>query len=390
MSAFSRGLGLGLSLRQKVFSFVPKTAGQSCAQYPMARVAQSIRQSPIIQAARNLQTSARLHAQKAARSSAPRKPTAVPQVAAKPKPPSPVPDAAAAAATTSEAIAARLAARGRPTTLYEGPSHFWLHFSSLAAATFFIAYAFIAYTNFVAKPPEGLHWLVPHLWAFVCLFMAACGLYFMYSSAFIIRRLTAVPTASLPPAYLKDLQALAAGATATATTTAAGKGGGVVKGKLMSKEQEQTLRAMAGSPVVVECELSKIIPFVAAKKIYAAPSQVEVPFRFAGLRMQRSHNNNNNNHGANDALPRPPVDAIGKIAQPFERLGKGTGAAWSGLKRGLTREGWSPIKIKGMRYKIDVNGGKVLDMGKAVDQLVRHRTGSKFGRATAWDKLCRI
>lgn len=409
MSAFSRGLGLGLglSLRQRVFSCVPKAAAQSCTQQPMARIAQSIRQSPILQAACNLQTSARFYAKKAAKPS-PKRPAvpassrapAVPQAskpkptapassrvgatsqASKPKSPSPssaslVPapgPAPAAQSPDPPSIVARLAARGRPTVLYEGPSHLWLHISSLAAATFFIAYAVIAYTNVVARPPEGLHWLLPHAYAVICLFMAACGMWFMYSSAFIIRRVTALPKSLLPAAYLKDLQALQAGA-------GAGAGAGV-KGRRMSKQQEQTLRAMQGSPVVLECELSKSIPLLAAKKIYVAPSQVELPFRFSKLRMAGPNDTN--------ASLNPPVDAVGNIAQPFERLGKRSAAAWRELRRGLTREGWSPIKIQGMRYKIDSTRGKVLNMGHTIDQLVRYRPGQKFGYATWRDKLFRI
>lgn len=174
--------------------------------------------------------------------------------------------------------------------------------------------------------------------------MAFVGMYFVCSTAFIVRKITAIPKSTLPASYLK---------------------GGVGKRKKMSPAEEQSLQALQASPIALECELSKMIPLLPAKKIFAAPSEVMLPFKFANTAMAAE---------AGKAVQPPPVDGfIGKVAKPFEYLGRGFGGAFSGLRRGLLREGFSSIKIKGLRYKIDVTGGKLYNKGKVIDHVVAYR-----------------
>ncbi|CAN8097517.1 unnamed protein product [Discula destructiva] len=337
MAALSRGLGLALS--QRIFSFAPTTASKCCSERPMARVSHAVRRSPIIQAARNLQTSARLQASKR---SVPAKPMSTPtakpkqQVIQENRTPSPanntvnpaaeapasassgpLPTAARIPANASGAVANKLAARGRPTTIYKSASHFWLRFSSVSAAFFCIAYAGVNYYTNVMFPPPGLAWYVPLAYSLVCLFMGLVGYLFLISTARIVSRITAVPTASLPAAYLRPGRAK------------------------MSLADEQALRALQASPIALECDVGGALPLLGNRKIVAAPSEVVVPFKW--------------------------------VQAPVSRGVVPPGGVFVGFRRGLLAEGFAPIMIKGKRYKIDVLTGKVFDHGRSPDHLMPYK-----------------
>lgn len=276
-------------------------------------------------------------------------PASVPASAPASSPPS-APKASAPAsppppAAVTASILARLAAREKPTVLYQCPSHFWLYFSSFAAATFCIAYALINYMNVVVHPPEGLAWWIPHGFAVICLFMGGFGLWFLYSSAFIVRRVTAVPTRSLSAVQLR----------------AAGLG----------------VKAAGGSaPVLLECQVSSIVPFLQPRKVLARPDEVLLPFRFADLPMAN----------APEATPRSSVGVLDAIATPFRVVNREMSGAFGGLRRGLLRQGFAPIKVKGRRYKIDVTGGTLFERGKVLDQIVLFKP-NRFLNPTWQEKL---
>lgn len=239
--------------------------------------------------------------------------------------------------------------------LYQCPSHFWLYFSSFAAAFFCIAYAVIHYWSIVAYPPEGLAWWIPHGFAVICLFMGLFGVWFLYSSAFIVRRITAVPAGLLPAAQLR-----------AAAARAKAKGPGRASAAASASASSAAAQLQAG-PVALECEVSSLLPFLPARKIVAAPGEVLLPFKFAGLPMAT--------HAGKGvpSPPPPPRGVIGRIAKPFEVLGRGVGGAFHGLRRGLLRQGFAPIKVKGMRYKIDITGGELFEKGKVLDHVVAFR-----------------
>lgn len=328
MSAFSRGLGLALSHR--IFSFAPKTASPSHAQQSALRMTQSIRNSPIIQAARNLQTSARLRAvQQSAKPTPSSLRSATSRTTRTPPPTSP---------GAPLSVAARLANRGKPTIIYESASHFWLHLSALLAATFCITYAVLNYWNRILHPPEGLAWWVPHGFAVICLCMAAMGSFFLLGTSFLLRRITAVPKNLLPPSYLQG-----------------GKGS-------KSPAELRSLELLKSSPVALEITMSSIIPFLPAKKIIAAPSEVWLPFKIQNAPLIRNFEQQINASGTSGVAT--------KALAPFEKLGSAFRNMTNGFKRGLTREGFAPIKIKGVRYKIDIINCKVLDNGRVMDYLV--------------------
>lgn len=325
MAAFSRGLGLGLT--QHIFLMAPKTASNTCLQRPMSIISHMARYNPILQAARNLQTSARLHAAQPnpkarARQPAPSKQPvcAGPALSPQNKKPGPIGKKKIRLlnADLVTSITNELAARGEPTILYQSPSHFWLRFSSLSAAIFLISYAGINYYLTIAHPQPGLAWWVPVAFSLVCLVSACLGYLFLFSTTRIVRRITAVPTASLPASYLKGA-------------------------KTPTPAEKKALDALRASPIALECEVGGTLPFLGHRKFVAAPGKVVLPFRFV----------------------QAPVSRNSDV--------KSAGGLLYGLRRGLTSEGFSPVKINGKRCKIDVLGGKVWDDGKTLDILMPYR-----------------
>lgn len=332
------GLGLGLGLNQRILSFAATKAFPSFRPQPTAtaRIPQVIRRSPIIQAARNVQTSARQVSSKGSKSAK--------ATTSHPKPLDPM-------SRDGLELAKRLAATGRPTILCKAPSHFWLLFSSISAATFCVTYALFNYWYNVAHPPANLAWWVPHSFAFICLFMAMLGLRFIWSSSYIVRRITAIPRSQLPKSFL--------------TGGADGKAG------KLSPAHKRSLDAIKASPIALECELRKTIPLLPPQKIIVAPNEVQLPFKMAekpcGLL------------SGTRPPPPPAQDFIGRtIARPFEALRVGPSGVWKDVRRGLTAEGLSPIKIKDIKYKIDITGGEMLAKGDALDALVTQRPPAEF------------
>lgn len=340
MAAFSRGLGLAMS--QRIFSFVPTTASKTCSERPMARVAQAIRRSPILQAARNLQTSTRLQASKLKhqpKSRAP--PTTRPNTLARvehglapakhatsPKPGARgAPQGAVSLPVASPAVAAKLAALGRPTILYQSTGHFWLRFSSIAAALFCTLYAGINYSaNIMYPPPDLSKWIIL-AFACICLFMGGLGYLFFISTARIVRRITAVPTSSLPEAYLRP------------DTLSTSK---------MPEAEKAALRALQASPIALECEVAGTIPLIGDRRIVAALSEVFVPFEWQHTPL-----------------------TTGAVAPT------GIQGWFLSMRRGLLAEGFSPVMIKGQRYKIDILVGKIFDNGRT-PQLLLPARGDQF------------
>ncbi|KAI3399053.1 hypothetical protein diail_7853 [Diaporthe ilicicola] len=350
MASCSRGYGFG----RDILLLLPRPSrSQSCFQPCATRLYNA---HHIIRATRAFETSAHLRAKrKPAPSSVKQKPA--PQ---KPSPPvapyrqptattTPAVAAAAAAASSSSSspgaasVAQRLAKRGEPTVLYESPSHFWLRASGLSASLFCTGYVGVHYWNIMVHPPEGLAWWVPHAFVPILLLMGYFGGHFALGAANIVSSIRALPRETLPRSYLT---------------------GGKAK---RSKEEERSLVALNASPVALEVSLSQILPLLPPKKIVVAPSEVALPFKMQATPVGKGE------------IAGPRVEEGGergvmdKIAAPFEALGRVVKAPFGGIARGLTQAGFSKIKVKGRKYKIDVLGGKVLENGKILDHLVTYQ-----------------
>lgn len=357
MSSCTRGYGFG----RDILLLLPRSASsRSCFQPCAARTLHARR---IIRATRTFETSAYLCAKQKSSASpvkqkpAPKKPpppTLPYRSQPKATPPTKAAAAASAAKTSPSAlsVAERLAQRGQRTVLYEAPSHFWLRASGLSASVFCMGYVGVHYWSIMVQPPEGLPWWVPHAFVPILLAMGYFSGHFALSTTNIVSSVTAVPRGLLPRSYLT---------------------GGVAK---KTKQEERSLVALNASPVALEVAVTPLVPLLPPKKIVVAPEEVVLPFKMQSTPVGR---------GGVAGLPAPRRggDVMDRIAAPFEALGRAFRGPFSGIARGLTREGFAKIQIKNDKYKVDVLGGKALDQGKILDHLVAYRpdrisSGSKL------------
>lgn len=359
MASCSRGYGFG----RDILLLLPRSARSHVRLQPGAvRILHAPR---IVRTTRTFETSAYLCAKQkpspAKQKAAPKKPTPKkpppPTLPYRAQPKATPPTAAAAVAAAKPSavglsIAERLAERGERTVLYEAPSHFWLRASGLSASVFCMGYVGMHYWSIMVHPPEGLVWWVPHAFVPILLAMGYFSGHFALSTINIVKSITAVPRALLPRSYLT---------------------GGVAK---KSKQEERSLAALNASPVALEVAVTPLVPLLPPKKIVVAPEEVMLPFKMQSTPVGRGA-------GAVVAAPRRGGDVMDRIAAPFEALGRAFKGPFSGIARGLTRDGFAKIQVKGEKYKVDVLGGKALDDGKILDHLVAYRpdrisSGSKL------------
>lgn len=200
--------------------------------------------------------------------------------------------------------------------------------SSLGAAAFCITYALVNYWGVILHPPEDIAWWVPHGFALICTFMVFMGMWFSMATAKIVRTIRVVPVRSLPGFV-------------DAAARARGRNGPVVYASL------------GKSPIALEVTLSRAVPFLPPRKIYAAPDEIILPFQMRVTPL------------AQRGTAEEKVEAGWNPFRVFVEM-------FRGIKRGLTREGFSNIKVKGVDYRIDVvsPGGFLLENGRVMDRLV--------------------
>jgi len=258
-----------------------------------------------------------------------------------------IPSTTTRAPPPSPAYAALLASKPGPTLLYEAPNQFWFTFSAFNAGAFCISYVAVQYYTIFVNTPPGLAWWVPHGYAIICGFMATIGFYWMRWPSRIVRAISAVPVP-------------------------AGSG--------------------SGGPAQLQLEVAtrRWVPFLPLKKKRYALEEVHVPAKVASLVYAAS---GKAAAGLDKLSPRERLlraraeeERKAKARQyeldhimtaPFRHFGRGMKAAFSGMARALTREGFAKIRLKKAELKLDVKGGWFLDEGKALDRLIHARPDDK-------------
>jgi hypothetical protein len=222
--------------------------------------------------------------------------------------------------------------------LYESPSQFWFTFSAFNAGLFCMSYTVVQYWSVFLSPPPGLAWWVPHGYAVICGFMATIGFYWMRWPSRVVRSISAVPVRP-----------------AKGTNTPA------------SLELEVATRPW--------------LPLLPLKKRRFSLEEVHVPARVAALVVAASGTAGAPQLGERERIQAAKLEEERKekarqyeldhiMTAPFRHFVVGVKAAFRGMARALTREGFAKIKTKKSELKLDVKGGWFLEEGKALDRLV--------------------
>ncbi|EFQ28567.1 hypothetical protein CGRA01v4_07214 [Colletotrichum graminicola] len=339
MASFARGLGLGLSL------LAPRTAPLCATPQPLQPFSRRFFGSiTALRHAAKPPSSSRIA------TSVPRAATAPKTLTPKPKPTAPGPTrtvspaAAVSSAGSAYALTAQLAQRSQPTVLYEAGSHFWMKLSAWAAMLMFYSYAGINYYTMLLHPPEDIAAWVPHAFAVICLAMAGFGSYFFYNTRNIVRLVRAVPTALLAP----NARGLAPGA------------GAALNPKT--------------TPIHLEITCKRMLPG-RTKVLVVPPQQVSMPGRIVAQAAPSHASPARERAAARQEQARARAeweyDKNHLMTVPFRHAGKGFRAAWYGIRRAVTREGFMQMEVGSHKLKLDVASGWALDDGRAIDRLVK-------------------
>ncbi|KAK5664114.1 hypothetical protein OQA88_329 [Cercophora sp. LCS_1] len=239
-------------------------------------------------------------------------------------------------------------ARKNRTLLYEAPSHFWYRFSSLGAGLFCMSYTTYQYWAMYISPPPDLTWWVPHAMGFGAFIMAGMGCWFALGVTRIVRSIEAVATPSTLPRTLKPI--------------------------------------VPQSPIYVEIQTQRMIPFTPRKKMQLWPEQIGLSWRMSdavgagvGVMGQRpltqKEKVENARREREEKEKRREYDRTHLMTVPFRDGKRAVSTMWGGLRRAFHREGFMDIKLDGQKYKIDVLGGWALENGRAIDRVLAVKKG---------------
>ncbi|KAI1134177.1 hypothetical protein F5Y05DRAFT_399480 [Hypoxylon sp. FL0543] len=275
-----------------------------------------------------------------------------------PEPPkSTVASLATSVSTPRLSYAQKLADKSSPTTLYEaGPSRVFV-FSSYAAGLCCIAGAAANILVNVYDIPEGVHYAVPVAFGAVGIVMAYLGARFALMPAGVIRSIKVLPARAAKPSS-------AAAKTAPLSASAV--------------------------PVRLEIEARRNLPFpgLPLRRFQADPDNVVLkapmytrktaPTTYEMLLMKKEEEERRRKERE--------YELSHLMTAPFRHAKQALGIMFATFRRGLTGEGFAPIVIDDVNYKLDITSAYVLEEGRALDRIVRIEGDPSLSRLAARKK----
>lgn len=171
--------------------------------------------------------------------------------------------------------------------------------------------------------------------------MAAAGGYFLLGPAWIVKSITAMPHSALKAV------------------------GAVTKGAVPEE-------------LKIEIALRKMfpIPFMPARKLYLKPEEIQLEYQLARVDVKPTAQELRaikiaEAEEARKALEYEQTHLMSKGPRMIGRIiSRGAFDIFRAIRRTWTQEGFTNIRVKGYKYKLDVSGGWALDGGRALDRLV--------------------
>ncbi|KAI1378237.1 hypothetical protein F4677DRAFT_412584 [Hypoxylon crocopeplum] len=236
--------------------------------------------------------------------------------------------------------AQQLAEKPSPTTLYEvGPQRLTLFSSYLAGLFCITAGGINMYWN-VYNIPDGIHWFVPATCGVAGIIMAALG-----------TRFALIPAGSIHS--IKVLSARAANTSGSAVKTA----------------------SSASVPVRLEIKARRSVPVpgFSLQRLQADPNDVVLPVPMYHRKAALSDYDKMLMKQAEEARVKKERDyeMSHLMTAPFRHARQAFYKLFVGLRRGLTGEGYLPITVDGVRYKLDITSAYALEDGRALDRIVK-------------------
>ncbi|KAI8966834.1 hypothetical protein F5Y11DRAFT_5557 [Daldinia sp. FL1419] len=237
-------------------------------------------------------------------------------------------------------FAQKLADKSSPTTLYEaGPQKVFL-FSSYTAGVFFIGAAAINIIVNVYSLPEGLHWIVSVGFGAMGLLLAAAGTRFALMPAGMIRSIKVLPARSLK-----------------------------------APSQAAKANASGNVPVRLEIEVRRSVPIpgLPLRRIQVDPNDVvmKAPLYNRKAPMSEYEKMLQKKQEELRRKQEREYEMNHLMTAPFRHGKQVFGQLFRSFRRGLTGEGFAPIIVNGVKYKLDITAAYVLEEGRALDRIVK-------------------
>jgi hypothetical protein len=250
------------------------------------------------------------------------------------------------------AYALSLARKSVPTVLYESPRQLVLLLSSFAAGlTCLSAAAINVYFN-IQHAPEGINEYVPVAFGAASLLMAAIGTKVALTPAHIVRSISVLPSTAVKRVP---------GAAATVAST--------------PPPVYLEIKARRNSP----------IPGLPLKQIRAEPHEVVMPTRlYHPLPKPSAHQQMLDKQAEEQQRKEAHQYELNHImTAPFRHAARAIKSIFIALRRGITGEGFAPIQVRGVKYKMDITFAYALEDGRALDRIVRIEEDPRLARLQA-------
>ncbi|KAI2630983.1 hypothetical protein GGR54DRAFT_585070 [Hypoxylon sp. NC1633] len=237
--------------------------------------------------------------------------------------------------------AQQLADKSSPTTLYEaGPNKIFL-FSSYMAGVLLFTGAGVNIWLHVVNAPDDIQWFVPLGFGTCGVLMAAIGTRFALMPAGAIRSIKLLPSRSVDPAA-------------------------------------RTAQP-ASVPVRLEIEVRRNVPLpgLPLRRFQIDPNDVVLKVPMYHRKVVPSDYQKMLLKEQEDARRKAEreYELNHVMTSPFRHAAKAFGIMFRGIRRGLTGEGFAPVEVNGVKYKLDITSAYALEEGRALDRIVRIETG---------------
>ncbi|KAH8159570.1 hypothetical protein CIB48_g8682 [Xylaria polymorpha] len=231
--------------------------------------------------------------------------------------------------TLNVSYAQRLAMKAKPTTLYEAAPQTGFLISSYGASFFCFGSAAINSWFNVFNLPPGISQWVPVGFGVISFVFAALGTIFALRPASIIRSIQLLP---------RQLQA----------------------------------PGSPPGPVLLEVAARRIAP-LPLKRIRVEPERVvllnRMHHRAVVLSQEEMAVKKLKDAERRKAERQYELDHL--MTAPFRDARRLSSSLLGNIRRGLTGEGFAPVFVNGVRYKLDIDGGYALENGQVLDRLVK-------------------
>jgi hypothetical protein len=225
-----------------------------------------------------------------------------------------------------------LANKPTPTTLYEGPSHFWFYFGCWTSGISILIWTATTAPTAV-KQPEGVPQWVGVVFGASYVLLGSMGFYLIAKTPNIIHSIRFLP---------------------------------------QSAGQAAKSGSATGAGPRMEVTVKRMLPFLRPKVIVANLENVSLKSRLSLPEAYVPHLRRLERQQAEEARRKElwKFDKEHLLTMPFRRLGRAFVDLFQGVRAAWTDMGMGHINVKGKQYKLDVTKGFAHDGFRTLERLV--------------------